>query len=239
MAGGLRAAGAPGLDGSGAFFLGSDCGWVYKWACEWVAGLQKYAGARSACFDAMCDGVDEDQRRCTQDRGGLPRIVGMQRRAILSSVTTVALATALTALPLTPAWSLDGLPQKFDPARNAVADVEQALSQARSQRKLVFIDLGGEWCSWCHIFDRFIASRAEVQKVLAERYVMVKVNYSPQQRNEQLLSRFPKARGYPHFYVLDAGGKVLASQDSGELESGKDYDEAKVLAFLRRHAPGT
>jgi hypothetical protein len=50
-----------------------------------------------------------------------------------------------------------------------------------------------------------------------------------------VLSRWPKATGYPHFYVLDAAGKVLASQASVELEAGKDYDEAKVLAFLRRH----
>lgn len=66
----------------------------------------------------------------------------------------------------------------------------------------------------------------------------MKVNYSPQQRNERLLSRFPKAEGYPHFYVLHAGGGVLASQASAELEAGKDYDEAKVLAFLSRHRAG-
>jgi hypothetical protein len=81
----------------------------------------------------------------------------------------------------------------------------------------------------------FVAARPEVQKALQQHYVLLKVNYSPQNRNEQVLSKWPKARGYPHFYVLDAAGKVLASQASGELESGKDYDEAKVLAFLRQH----
>lgn len=144
------------------------------------------------------------------------------------------LLTSLVALALRPAWSADVLPQKFDPARDAVMDVQQALALAQAQRKLVLIDVGGNWCSWCHVFDRFLATREEVRKELAGRYVVVKVNWSPQNRNESVLSRFPKARGYPHFYVLDGTGKLLASQASGELESGKEYDEAKVLAFLRR-----
>ena len=126
------------------------------------------------------------------------------------------------------------LPEKFEPSRDAEADVQQALSLAQAQRKLVFVDVGGEWCAWCHIFDRFVASHPEVKKTLQERYLVVKVNYSPQNRNEKILSRWPKAKGYPHFYVLDGTGRVLESQPGGELEAGKDYDAAKVLAFLRR-----
>lgn len=159
----------------------------------------------------------------------LPRISNMHRRSIIG---------AFAALPFCKAWAAAPLPDRFDPARDAAADMQQALALAQAQRKLVFVDVGGEWCSWCHVFDRFIGSRAEVSKLLAERYVIVKVNYSPQQRNEAVLSRFPKAKGYPHFYVLDGNGRVLASQASAELEGGRDYDEAKVLAFLGRHQPG-
>jgi thiol:disulfide interchange protein len=147
------------------------------------------------------------------------------------------LATALVSLGLAPSWALQELPTRFDPGRDAAADVQHALEAAQRQRKLVLVDVGGEWCSWCHIFDRFVASHPQVHKLLEERYVLVKVNYSPQQRNEALLSRYPKVAGYPHFFVLDATGKVLSSQPSGELEAGSSYDEAKVLAFLRRHQP--
>ena len=143
------------------------------------------------------------------------------------------LLPGLAALVVLPVWG-HVLPEKFEPSRDAVADVQQALSLAQAQRKLVFVDVGGEWCSWCHIFDRFVASHPEVKKTLEERYIVVKVNYSPQNRNEKLLSRWPKAKGYPHFYVLDGSGRVLESQAAGELEAGKDYDAAKVLAFLRR-----
>jgi thiol:disulfide interchange protein len=147
------------------------------------------------------------------------------------------LLPALAALVVAPVWGFHVLPEKFDPGRDAVTDVQQALSLAQARRKLVFVDVGGEWCTWCHIFDRFVASHPEVKKTLEERYIVVKVSYSPQNRNEKLLSRWPKAKGYPHFYILDGSGRVLDSQASGELESGKDYDAAKVLGFLRKQMP--
>lgn len=147
------------------------------------------------------------------------------------------LIAGLAAFAVASAWGFHVLPEKFDPRADAVADVQQAVSLAQSQRKMVLVDVGGEWCAWCHILDRFVAAHPQVQRTLQDHYVLVKVNYSPQNRNEAVLSQWPKARGYPHFYVLDAAGKVVASQSSGELESGRDYDEAKLLAFLRRHPP--
>jgi thiol:disulfide interchange protein len=149
----------------------------------------------------------------------------MRRRSLFPILATLTLA---------PAWAFHGLAQKFDPNRDAQDDLDHALTMAQAQGKLVFVDLGGEWCTWCHIFDRFVAAHPEVKNSLDEKYVVVKVNYSPQNRNEQLLSRWPKAKGYPHFYILDAGGRVLHSQASAELEAGNDYDEAKMLALLRR-----
>ena len=143
----------------------------------------------------------------------------------------------LLALPLGHAWGVAALGEKFDPARDAMADVDQAVARARAEGKVVLVDVGGEWCAWCHILDRFIASQPEVQQALSAQYVWLKVNFSPKDRNEALLSRWPKPRGYPHLYVLGADGQLLASQASSELESGRSYDTARFLAFLRRQRP--
>jgi hypothetical protein len=66
---------------------------------------------------------------------------------------------------------------------------------------------------------------------------MVKVNWSPENKNEAVLSQYPKIPGYPHLFVLDATGKLVRSQDTGELEAGKGHDPEKVRAFLKRWAP--
>ena len=127
------------------------------------------------------------------------------------------------------------LPLKFDPKRDAAADVATATVAAKAQHKRVLVDVGGEWCPWCHILDRFVAANADVKKIVDESYVWLKLNWSPQNRNEAVLSRWPKVKGYPHLFVLDGDGRLVQSQDTGPLEAGKDYDKDKVLAFLRQH----
>ncbi len=125
-----------------------------------------------------------------------------------------------------------GLASKFDPARDAAADVAAAVATAKAQRKRVMVDVGGEWCSWCHILDRFVTTNADVKQLVDDHYVWVKVNWSPQNKNEALLSRWPRFTGYPHLFVLDGDGRLIHSQDTGDLEAGKGYDKDKMLAFL-------
>jgi thiol:disulfide interchange protein len=144
----------------------------------------------------------------------------------------------ITAITLF-AFSLAGLGQdrmsKFDPTRNAAKDVEAAVANAQEQGKRVMVDVGGEWCSWCHILDRFVEAHRDVKALIEANYVWVKVNYSPQNKNEALLSRWPKVAGYPHLFVLDGDGKLIQSQNTAELEAGKDYDKSKMLTFLQQY----
>ena len=147
------------------------------------------------------------------------------------------MAIAIAFLGLATAAAAADLPARFDPSRDAAADVAHAIALANAQGKHVIVDVGGEWCSWCHVLDRFIAGNADVRSLLDAKYVWVKVNYSKANRNEALLARWPKVAGYPHLFVLDADGRLLHSQDTGRLESGSGYDRRKFLAMLGRWAP--
>jgi thioredoxin-related protein len=145
------------------------------------------------------------------------------------------LATLLLAVACSAA-ALD-LPTKFDPARDPAKDVAAAAAAAKAQGKRVLLDVGGEWCAWCHLMDDFIKANAEVRAVLDANYVVVKVNWSPQNKNEAFLGKLPAIRGYPHLFVLDSDGKLVHSQETDVLEQGRGYDKAKFLAFLRKYAP--
>jgi thiol:disulfide interchange protein len=126
----------------------------------------------------------------------------------------------------------------FDPARDAAADIDAAVAEARRTGKRVLVDVGGDWCIWCKRLDRFFEEHKDVAAYMHRNYVTVRVNYSKENRNEAVLSRYPKVAGYPHLFVLDTTGVLLRSQDTGALERGKGHDWEKVLAFLKAWAPG-
>ena len=145
------------------------------------------------------------------------------------------LMAALTAMAVS-AFGAD-LPSKFDPSRDAAGDVAHATSLAKAQGKRVIVDVGGEWCTWCHIMDRFIAANADVRALLDANYVLVKLNFSKQNENRTVLSRWPEIDGYPHLFILDADGALVHSQNTGELEAGRSYDKRKFVDMLRKWAP--
>lgn len=148
----------------------------------------------------------------------------MLRRSFLFVVALLCAAAPAAA---------QGLPSRFDPRRDAAADVAAAVARAAAAGRNVIVDVGGEWCAWCHVMDRFIAAHDEVRSLIEADFVWVKVNFSPANRNEALLSRWPAIPGYPHLFVLDGAGRLIRSQPSAQLERGNGYDEAKMLAFLR------
>ena len=129
-------------------------------------------------------------------------------------------------------------PAIFDPTRDAAKDIEAAVAEAARTGKRVLVDVGGNWCSWCHEMERYFEEHADLRALRDTNFVTVKVNWSPENKNEAVLSRYPKIPGYPHLFVLDKNGALLHSQDTGKLEDGKrSYDLAKFTAFLNEWAP--
>jgi thioredoxin-related protein len=126
---------------------------------------------------------------------------------------------------------------KFDPSRDAEQDIQMGIAEAQRTGRHVILDVGGEWCIWCHRLDAFFSENKDVSDVLKTNYVIIKVNYSKENKNEKVLSRYPKVSGYPHLFVLDQKGTLLHSQNTGDLESGKGYDRSKILTFLAAWAP--
>ncbi len=127
--------------------------------------------------------------------------------------------------------------EKFDPKRDADKDIHNAVAEAQRSGKRVYIDVGGEWCIWCHRLDTLFMTHPDLDEFLHKNFVVVKVNYSKENKNEKVLSRYPKIPGYPHIFILDSSGKLLCSEDTGELESGRGHDPQKVLRFLEAWAP--
>jgi hypothetical protein len=97
------------------------------------------------------------------------------------------------------------------------------------------LEVGGEWCLCCHVFQNLLTSDQEIGARLHAGFVVVKVNWSPENENARFLSAYPPIPSYPHFFVLDGDGTYLWSQNGAQFEKGRNgYDRIKVLAFIER-----
>ena len=126
---------------------------------------------------------------------------------------------------------------QYDPKRDAAADIAAAVAEGGRSKRHVLIEVGGEWCAWCHRLEAYLKQRKKLNALLERNFVVVKVNYSPENENEEVLSRYPEVAGYPHFFVLDGQGKLLHSQDTARLEKGKSYHARRFKRFLTRWGP--
>ncbi len=162
----------------------------------------------------------------------------MALRVLSGALLCALFLFLMPALARNPTGGPGGAPTfgKFDPTRDAAADIRAAIAEAGSSHRRVLLDVGGEWCIWCRRLDSLYESHKDLSEYLARHYVLVKVNYSKENKNEKVLSQYPKIPGYPHYFVLDSDGTLLRSQDTGALEAGKGHDPAKVLAFLKKWA---
>jgi len=121
--------------------------------------------------------------------------------------------------------------EKFDPLKNPAKELRHAIQQAKKENKRILLDVGGEWCIWCHRLDEFILADKEIDSTLQANFVVVKINYSKENKNEKFLSKYPKVEGYPHIFILEKDGKLLFSKNTGELEAEKSYSKGKLLNF--------
>jgi len=137
----------------------------------------------------------------------------------------------LLAIPYTPV-------KKYDPARNADQDIKEAVVEAQKTGKRILLEIGGDWCHWCHIMDDYFDNNPKLTTSRDTNFITVKINYSPQNENEKVLSKYPKIPGYPHLFVLESNGMLLHSQFTGDLEQGESYNLEKFTAFLNKWAPG-
>lgn len=157
---------------------------------------------------------------------------GIHGAVALSVLLTLAMPAGRQAAPPVPAPDA-----KYDPKRDAAQDIQAALAEARRTNRRVILDVGGEWCSWCHTLDRYFVEHQDLRALRDKHYVWIKVNWSPENRNDAVLAKYGRIDAFPHLVVLEQDGSLLQSQDTGVLEQGSSYNLDRMKEFFTKWAP--
>ena len=110
----------------------------------------------------------------------------------------------------------------YEPNSHPPDRLRAAQSVAVDEDKKSLIIAGGDWCSWCHILNRFLSSNDDVNAVLHDAFEVVTVYVGEDVKNEGFFAKLPGSVGYPHFRVVSRTGEVLGSINTATLENGRD-----------------
>jgi len=123
----------------------------------------------------------------------------------------------------------------YDPDLDGMEQIDKAVEAASASGKHVFVQVGGNWCGWCILFDKFVKEDAELQNLINDNYEVIHLNWSRENKNEESMERlgFPGRFGYPVFVILDGKGQRIHTQNSALLEEGKGYNRKDVINFFK------
>lgn len=133
------------------------------------------------------------------------------------------------------------LPKPYNEHEDAAKKIDELVQQAKAEKKNIILQAGGNWCIWCLRFNNYVQTTPELKKLIDDNYLYYHLNYSPDNKNEEIFARYGnpgEQYGYPVFIILDQNGKQIHTQDSAVLEEGKGYSKEKVLDFFNSWKPG-
>ena len=124
----------------------------------------------------------------------------------------------------------------YNPELNGEKQIKSAIIKAKEESKNVLIQLGGNWCPWCHRIYQFIENDPEIDSLVNADYVYILVNYSKENKNVNVLKQleYPQRFGFPVLIILDSDGRRLNTQNTAYLEQNNSYNRKLIIDFLKQ-----
>ena len=161
-------------------------------------------------------------------RSSVPSVLRLTL-AILTFSVPCAVLVGQVAPPPVPAVHKHIYPEISE----AQADVDAGLRQAAKEHKRILLVFGGDWCGDCQVLDINLHDATNAD-LLSRNFVVVHVNIGHMDQNVELAQKYgvPLNKGVPAVSVIDARGKVIHAQATGEFADMRHMDPRSVNQFL-------
>ncbi|PIC01229.1 co-chaperone YbbN [Caulobacter sp. X] len=166
----------------------------------------------------------------------------MQLRALavasliaLSAVPSLALASTKAPTPALKSIAdlPTPLPYPYNEQADAEADLAAAIKAAKKHKKLVLIDLGGNWCGDCRVFAGII-EQPDIKPWVDKNFEVVAINVGRYDKNMQIPARYgvDKLKGVPSFLVVDTKGKLVNDGSFFALTDARHMTPQSIVDWL-------
>ena len=71
----------------------------------------------------------------------------------------------------------------YNPDADVATVISQSLIKAKAENKHLFLQIGGNWCSWCRKFHKLSAEDSDIKARMDKSYITILVNFSKENRN--------------------------------------------------------
>ncbi|WP_070138393.1 DUF255 domain-containing protein [Crocinitomix algicola] len=86
-----------------------------------------------------------------------------------------------------------------------LAFTEQVYEKAKEKNKLILLDIGANWCHWCHVMDDSTYSNKTVQSFLTKNFILTKAD---QDERPDLYAAYRKW-GWPATIIMNSKGEDI------------------------------
>ena len=126
-------------------------------------------------------------------------------------------------------------PLPYDESADAKADVQRALSAAKTSGLPVLVIFVANWCPDCRALDKSLSTGKNAE-LIAREFKVVKVDVGQFDRNLDLAARYgnPVKKGIPAAVVLSPEGEVLYATRLGELADARQMSDTGIYDFFKR-----
>ena len=121
----------------------------------------------------------------------------------------------------------------------ADAAVNDAIARARKSRKLVLIDLGGNWCGDCVVLSN-IMLLPEMRPFIASHYEVVAIDTGRDSKNLQIPARFgvDLSGGVPSVLIVKPDGRTLVNAGHiAALEDARHMTPQAIADWIAKWTP--
>lgn len=117
--------------------------------------------------------------------------------------------------------------------------VDQAIAEAKSGNKYVFVDVYTDWCGPCKMMDAQIFPLKEIGDYFNPKYVSIKFNAERGEEGPAFANKYG-VKAYPTFLIIDGNGELVHMFAGGILDLTfidkveQSFDPAKAFGALKK-----